>query len=182
MQSSQGVLAARRWACWRRRWGAKLRDQGCWPGQGEFRLPSVRFDSFALGEVPAAAGALRAFARVIGASSRTGLLHLGAAVASFAAVGCAAVKVPVLFARRRAGPAVPAGGAGGDVQAAVLEAVPLELPADPDRADVAVDVFPAQADRLGLADAVRERDRPAHAVMALAGGGQNPAGFGAFGS
>ena len=48
-------------------------------------------------------------------------------MASFAAVGCAAVKVPVLFARRRAGPAVPVGGAGGDVQAAVLEAVPIDM-------------------------------------------------------
>jgi hypothetical protein len=37
----------------------------------------------------------------------------------------------------------------------VLEAVPLELPADLDRADAEIDVFPAQADRLGLADADR---------------------------
>ena len=53
---------------------------------------------------------------------------------------------------------MPFGGAGGDVLAAVLEAVPRELPADLDRTDVQVDVLPAQADRLGLADADRERD------------------------
>ena len=162
-QPSHGVLAARRWACWRLRWARSCATRGFGRARVSFACPLVGFGAFTAGEVPAAAGALWAFACVAGAVRWAGPFHLGAAVASFATVGRTAAAVPVGFALRRAGLAVPAGGARGDVLAAVLEAVALELPADLDRAGVEVDVFPAQADRLGLADADRERDRPAHA-------------------
>jgi hypothetical protein len=51
------------------------------------------------------------------------------------------------------------------------------LPANFDGACVEVDVLPAQADRLGLANAEGERDRPAGAIATGGGNCQDAAGF-----
>lgn len=69
----------------------------------------------------------------------------------------------MLLAFRQAGPAVAAFGARCWVAAAVPVSGPLELPADLDHACVEVDVLPSAAERLALADAEREGDRPAGA-------------------
>jgi len=57
-----------------------------------------------------------------------------------------------------------AGGARDRVLASVPVAGPLELPAHLDHARVQVDELPAKTDRLSLADADRERDRPPGAI------------------
>jgi hypothetical protein len=79
----------------------------------------------------------------------------------------------MLSALRRAGAAVAAGGARGWVAAAVPVAGPLELPADFDGARVEVDVLPAQAEGLALADAECQGDRPASAARPVLGGGED---------
>jgi hypothetical protein len=125
--------------------------------------------------MPAACGALGAFARVTGASWRARPLHLRAAVPALGAVAGAACPVPVPVAAARARHPVPVFGAGGRVTAAVAITGPPELPADLDRARVQVHVLPQEPDCLGLPDAHRERDRPASAARPVRGGGQDAA-------
>src|SRR5207302_1348828 len=73
--------------------------------------------------------------------------------------------------------AMMAGRARGEIFASVPVTGPHELPAHLDRACVQVGVLPSQADRLGLADADRECDRPAGADAPVRGCAKNLAGL-----
>ena len=86
-------------------------DQWGGQGKGELRLPPSRLDTLAAGEVPTAAGALRALSGVGGASFRTGpfdLLDLRATVSALDASVQAVCTMPVPGAARRAAHPVPA--------------------------------------------------------------------------
>jgi hypothetical protein len=116
--------------------GSELFDEQWRQGEDELGLALAWFDAFAAGEVPAAAGTLRAFAAVAPAARRAWPLYFRAPVAAGGAVVRAAGLVSVSGAVARAGAPVAAGGAFGRVAASVTEAGPLELPADFDRAFV----------------------------------------------
>jgi hypothetical protein len=138
--------------------GAQLGGERVRDGQDQLGGPLAGLDALAAGEAPAAAGPLRAFACVGGASLRARPRHVGAkAVAPLDAICYAVEPVPVLEAAGLAGNPVVILGAGGRILAAVPVPGSLELPADFNGPGVQVHVLPAQPDGLGLADAQRER-------------------------
>jgi hypothetical protein len=107
--------------------GAELLYERCGECEDQLRFAVARLDARAAGEVPAAAGPLRAFAAVANAAGRAWPFYLRAAVATGEAVSQAVGSVLVFRADARAGTPVAVGGAFGRVAAAVAVAGPRSL-------------------------------------------------------